>query len=159
MKALFLSIGPLKKDFAREGFGEYLKRISRYIPVEVVDLKEGKSGGKIPKADTVRGEGESIVKRLKGDDYIVALEVGGTSFDSHGLASHIEGVLSGAAGGKSRIVFIVGGALGLAQEVSDRSHLRLSLSPMTLPHDLARLLLGEQVYRAFTIIRGEPYSH
>ncbi len=143
----------------KDGVEEYLKRIKRYSSIEVVETKEGPSSLKMPRDEVLRNEGERIIKKLKagnGSDYLVALDEKGKSLSSRGFAEFIDRMMSG---GKSRVSFIVGGAYGLHGSVTELCDMALSLSAMTLPHDLARLVLVEQVYRAFTIIKGEPYSH
>jgi len=156
VKIIFLSVGKLKKGYASDGVGEYLGRIKRYMPVEEVIVRDESSGGKIPKKDVLRREGERLSGKLKSGDIVVALDEKGRGFTSHAFAAVVERYMGS---GKKRICFIVGGAYGLSPELKQSADLLLRLSEMTMPHDLARLVLSEQVYRAFTILRGEPYSH
>jgi len=156
LKIIFLSVGKLKKGYAREGIAEYLKRTGRYMPVEEVVVKDESSGGAIPRVDVIRREGERLSGKIKEGDIVVALDERGRSFTSRAFATQLERF---AGSGKKRICFIVGGAYGLAPELKARADMVLALSSMVMPHDMARLVLAEQLYRAFTILRGEPYSH
>ena len=156
MKIIFLSVGKLKKGYAKDGIVEYLGRIKRYLPVEEVVVKDESSGGKIPKVDVIRREAERLQGKINKGDIVVALDERGKGFTSHGFANEVERF---TGSGKKRICFVVGGAYGLSPEFKAGADLLLRLSEMTMPHDMARLVLAEQVYRAFTIIRGEPYSH
>lgn len=146
----------MKKQHFRDGVKEYLKRIGRYTAVEAVEVKEEGGSIKTPKDDVLKKEAERILKKLKPSDYKVVLADSGKEMTSHGLAAFVEGHMSG---GKKGIAFIIGGAYGLHKTVYEQADATLSLSKMTLPHELAYLVLTEQVYRAFTILKGEPYSH
>jgi 23S rRNA (pseudouridine1915-N3)-methyltransferase len=156
LKIIFLSVGRIKKGYAKDGVAEYLKRINRYMPVEEVVVKDESSGGKVPRVDVLKREGERLLGKLKQGDIIIALDEQGRGFSSAAFAKQMERFLGS---GKKRLCFIVGGAFGLSEELKKKADLLLALSEMTMPHDLARLVLSEQVYRAFTIMRGEPYSH
>jgi 23S rRNA (pseudouridine1915-N3)-methyltransferase len=156
LKIIFLSVGRIKKGYAKDGVAEYLKRIKRYLPVEEVVVKDESSGGARPRVDVIKREGERLLSKLKQGDIIVVLDEQGKSFTSATFAKQVERYLGS---GKKRMCFIVGGAYGLCEEFKKKADLLLALSEMTMPHDLARLVLAEQVYRAFTILRGEPYSH
>lgn len=156
MKIAFISVGSLKKSYAESGVAEYVKRIKRYVPVETVDVKEEKASAKTPREEVMKREGERLLGRLKPGDCAVALIDTGAAFGSAAFSDFIAGHMDG---GTKRLCFIVGGAWGLHDSVLQTASAKLSLSSMTFPHDLARLVLAEQVYRAFTLIRGEPYSH
>ena len=159
MKITFICVGSVRKTYIKDGVEEYLNRIKRYSPVEVIETKEGPGSLKMPRDEVLKDEGERIIKKLKAgnrSDYLIALDERGRSLTSKGFAEFIDRMMSV---GKNRISFIVGGAYGLHNSVTGLCDMSLSLSAMTLPHDLARLVLAEQVYRAFTIIKGEPYSH
>ncbi len=156
MKIIFLSVGKLKKGYARDGVSEYLGRIKRYMPVEEVVVRDEASGGAMPRVDVLRREGERLLGKIKQGDIVVALDERGRGFTSQAFAAQIERFTTG---GKRRICFIVGGAYGLSPELKTGADLLLRLSEMTTAHDMARLFLAEQLYRAFTILRGEPYSH
>ncbi|MBI5886550.1 MAG: 23S rRNA (pseudouridine(1915)-N(3))-methyltransferase RlmH [Deltaproteobacteria bacterium] len=156
MKITFIVVGTLKASYLKDAVSDYFKRISRYIRVDVVEVREASGSAKTPKKDSLRDEAERILRKLSPGDAVVVCADAGKEFTSKGLASFVEGHMT--AGCKT-LVFIVGGAYGLDPGVMEAADIALSLSRMTLPHDLARLVLFEQVYRAFTIIKGEPYSH
>ncbi len=157
MKITFICVGAIKKAYIKDGVEEYLKRIKRYSPAEVVEVKEESSSVKMPREGILKKEGERIIKRLKArEDYVVVLGERGKSLNSAGFSDFLSVIMSG---GKKGVAFVVGGAYGLHDTVTEMAHTVLSLSEMTLSHELARLVLSEQVYRAFTIIKGEPYAH
>lgn len=156
MKITFIAVGSLKSSYHRDAVSDYFKRISRYLRVDVVEVKEAAGSVKMPMNDSLRKEAERILEKVSSGDIIVACVDTGKGFTSKGLAAFVEGHMSH---GCKNLVFIVGGPYGLHSSVIEAADTVLSLSKMTLPHDLARLVLFEQVYRAFTIIRGEPYSH
>lgn len=172
MKISFICVGSIKKGYIKDGLREYLERIGRYCPVELVEVKEEPSTKKGPRPGGLKKEGARILAKVGASDYKCVLSedggkggqggegvggrAGSRAFKSAGFAAFIQRLL---AGGKKRLCFIVGGPFGLHREVIEEADTVLSLSPMTMPHELATLVLAEQVYRAFTIIRGEPYSH
>lgn len=158
MKITFLGIGSIKDPQIRGAAEEYVKRTGRYAEVEVLDVKGARYGKGGPGQGALREEGERVLKRLKAMDgaFVVVLGEGGRQYTSDGLAGFMKRHMDG---GTRQVVFIVGGPFGLHPDVVSRADAEISLSKMTFPHDLARLVLAEQVYRAFTIIRGEPYSH
>lgn len=146
MRVRIIAVGKAKDRDLRSLLGDYYARINRYAKLEEVELKDGKQGE----------VGDRIARSIPDRSRVVALEVDGRSLSSRQLAEWIE-----RAEGDSvqTLVFLVGGAYGLPAELSKKADLRLSLSAMTLPHRLARLVLAEQIYRAFSISRGEPYDH
>ncbi|HBG47272.1 MAG TPA: hypothetical protein DDW94_09840 [Deltaproteobacteria bacterium] len=156
MKICFICVGQVKKAGVGEAASEYLKRIKRYAPVEVAEVKDEPATPKTPREEVLRSEGRRVLTKLSPGDFVVVLSDTGRQMTSSQLAKFMQGLLNS---GRKRLVFIVGGAYGLHNDVYDASDELLSLSPMTLPHDLARLVLYEQVYRAFTILGNEPYSH
>ncbi|MBQ9179248.1 MAG: 23S rRNA (pseudouridine(1915)-N(3))-methyltransferase RlmH [Firmicutes bacterium] len=150
MNIRIVCIGKLKEKYWQGAEAEYLKRLSSYAKVEIAELKESPS-------DDVNEEGERIVKILgapKNDEFIITLEIKGKSLDSEGLAAKINDL---AIEGKSNITFIIGGSNGLSPEVSALADFKLSFSAMTFPHQMMRVILLEQIYRSFKIIRGEKY--
>lgn len=169
VKIALISIGQKKKGYISEGIDDYLARIKRYTSVETIDLKPepGPKKGSVT-VEALKKEGRRIEQKLKSGDYVVVLsdaaaagEMRGSAraakaFNSREFAGFLEGAMSS---GKKRLCFIVGGPYGLHGSIIERADLLMSLSRMTLPHGLARLVLAEQIYRAFTIMRGEPYSH
>ena len=156
MKITFVAVGSVKKSSIAEASADYLKRIKRYAPVDIVEVKDEGASLKMPREDVLRKEGQRILSALGQGGYTVVLADTGSSMTSAAFSKFIEGLMNQ---GRKTVSFVVGGAYGLHKDVYDRADLILSLSAMTLPHDLARLFLYEQVYRAFTIMRGEPYSH
>jgi 23S rRNA (pseudouridine1915-N3)-methyltransferase len=146
VKIHVLAVGKLKERGLREVVDDYAQRISRYAGLREQELRDGSES-------EVRARFE---KALPGRGRVVALEVAGKPLSSHQLAEYVGQCAQGAV---SDVSFLIGGAYGLPSEVSSGADLQLSLSPMTLPHRLARVVLFEQIYRAFTILRGEPYAH
>jgi len=158
MKIFFVLTGSLKKSYFKEGFAEYVRRLGRYCTVEVAEIKDSVFRKKASHEAGLRQEAERIEKRLAGGG---AMRVALTelkeakTFTSVAFAAFIEKRL---VEGRD-IAFIIGGSYGLDRGLIKRCELALSLSPMTFAHEMAALVLVEQVYRAFTILRGEPYSH
>ncbi|HBR16603.1 MAG: hypothetical protein A3G39_06655 [Deltaproteobacteria bacterium RIFCSPLOWO2_12_FULL_43_16] len=156
MKIVLIAVGRIKKDYIKTGAAEYVKRIKRYSPVEIVETKEEAAVAAIPTLKILDKEAKRILENIKEGDFIIALGDKSKQYTSAGFAEFINKL---SATGKRRICLIVGGAYGLHPSILEGADLILSLSQMTLPHELARLVLLEQVYRAFTILRNEPYSH
>ncbi|MBI3398932.1 MAG: 23S rRNA (pseudouridine(1915)-N(3))-methyltransferase RlmH [Deltaproteobacteria bacterium] len=156
MKIVLITVGKIKKGYIKTGAAEYVKRIKRYSPVEIVEIKEEAAPPAIQILNILEKEAKRILENVKQGDFVIALGDRGIQYSSGKFAEFINKLSSS---GKRRIIFIVGGAYGLHPSILEGSDLILSLSPMTFPHDLARLVLLEQVYRAFTILRSEPYSH
>jgi len=154
MKIRLVSIGRAEDEFVRIGAERFLKRIRRYHPVEEVRLREVKSGKESDIPRVIRLEGERILKVLDRRDRVCVLDVAGEEISSEGFAEVIERELRRP--GRS-LSFVIGGAAGLSGEVRSRADRRLSLSQMTLTHELARLILLEQIYRGFTILKGKRY--
>ena len=156
MSTIILSVGKLKEKPYREMADEYLKRLSRfgkYEEIELPDLPEG--GGSAALEEQVKTkEGEAILSRIKPGDHVIALTIPGKQEESPALAKHLQVLRANGAG---RIVFVIGGSLGLGKNVLERADEELSMSPMTFPHQLARVMLLEQLYRAEKIIAGERY--
>lgn len=157
MQIQIITVGKLKERFLREGTAEYLKRLRSYTKLEIIEVAEEKLRDPLRPAEinkTIEKEGERILHRLLPDHYVIALAIEGVSYTSDQLAQHLKKL---ATYGTSRISFIIGGSLGLSPAVLNRADLLLSLSAMTFPHHLARLILLEQIYRAFKINYGETY--
>lgn len=145
LRVSIIAVGKIKQAGMRAEIDDYLGRIRRYATFEEIELKDGSDAELQPRFE------RALPKRAR----VVALEVEGKSATSQGLAD----VVRRAELDATPLAFLIGGAYGLPKAVSKAAHLQLSLSAMTLPHRLARLVLAEQIYRAFTILRGEPYSH
>ena len=156
MSTIILSVGKLKEKPYREMADEYLKRLSRfgkYEEIELPDLPEG--GGSAALEEQVKTkEGEAILSRIKPGDHVIALTIPGKQTDSPALAKHLQELRTNGAG---RIVFVIGGSLGLGKNVLERADEEMSMSKMTFPHQLARVMLLEQLYRAEKINAGERY--
>ncbi len=140
---------------------DYSKRISRRVRFGVVMLPDVKRTAKTAAAAIMRAEGEMLLRQFGPDDYVVLLDDKGVQYDSREFASWLGVRLAGggAASGMKRLVFVVGGAYGFAPEVRARSNEAVSLSRMTFSHQIVRAIFAEQLYRAFTILAGEPYHH
>lgn len=157
MQLEILAVGKLKERYLKQGAEEYLKRLRPYARVNVVEVPEEKPTGSLSAAEETRikeREGERILTRLHPDTHVIALAIEGDSLSSEELAGYINRL---ATYGQSRLSFIIGGSVGLSPDVLDRADRLLSFSKMTFPHQLIRLILLEQLYRSFKIIRGETY--
>ncbi len=156
MKIGLISIGKLSQPFLRDGVAEYAGRIQRYIAFNSSELKEAKGGSKANSKVIREQEGERILARVPEGAYLVALDERGRDYSSEKLADLLgQHMLQGTG----ELVFVIGGAYGLSRAVKERANLLLSLSALTLTHQMARLLLLEQLYRGFTILRNEPYHN
>ena len=153
IKLKIIVVDRTRSPFLKEGESFYLDRLKRYTHTEWVEVKpESMKKGK-PSARILAVEGNSITKKFLPRDYLIALDRTGKTFDSKGLAARInELTLS-----QDRLTFVIGGPLGLSKEILAKAHEILSLSRLTLTHEMSRLLLLEQLYRAFTIINNEKY--
>lgn len=157
MKISILCVGKIKEKFFTAAVQEYTKRLSRYAKVEIVEVADEKTieGASQKEEDRIRStEGQRLLSRIPDGAYVIALAIEGESMSSVQLARRLESLTSS---GESHIVFVIGGSLGLSPEVMGRSDMQLSFSKMTFPHQLMRVILLEQIYRSFRIIRGEPY--
>lgn len=157
LSVLVIGAGRVKEPFIRDGIAEYKKRLGGYARVSVEDVADEsiplKLTGQV-KLKIIDTEGDRILKRIKDDDFVVLLDLEGENWDSETLASIIgEAELST----RGRIVFAIGGSLGVSGPLTERADRRWCLSPLTFPHQLTRLIVLEQVYRAFKIIRKESY--
>lgn len=147
MKIIFVAVGKLKEKFLTDALAEYLKRLNPFVKIEIREVSECR---------TIQEEGQKILSKIPKDAYKFVLDVGGDFLTSENFAKKIAAL---TLHGKSEIVFIIGGAFGLSDEVRQVADFRLSLSPMTFTHQMARVILIEQIYRAFKINRGEPYHY
>lgn len=157
MQIRVVAVGKIKEKFLREGITEYEKRLRPYVKLQVVEIPEEKrpaSASPATESAAKEKEGERILAAIPEGSYVLALDVKGQSWSSEELAASMSGH---ELSGQNQLAFVIGGDLGLSPAVLARSNLRLSLSRMTLTHTMARLLLLEQVYRTFRILRGEPY--
>ncbi|MDM5209976.1 23S rRNA (pseudouridine(1915)-N(3))-methyltransferase RlmH [Peribacillus sp. RS7] len=157
MKITIITVGKLKEKYLKQGIAEYTKRLSAYANIELVEVPDEKAPENLSAADmdiVKQKEGERILAKVSPDTYVITLEINGKQLTSEQLATHMDQL---ATYGKSKIAFIIGGSLGLGNEVLSRSDYALSFSKMTFPHQLMKLVLVEQIYRAFRINRNEPY--
>jgi 23S rRNA (pseudouridine1915-N3)-methyltransferase len=152
-----VTVGKLKEKYLKQGIEEYLKRLTAYAKVEVIEVADEKAPEELSDIEmqqVKQKEGERILAKISQDTHVIALAINGKMQSSEELAETLDKL---ATYGKSKIAFVIGGSLGLSEEVLKRANDKLSFSKMTFPHQLMRLILVEQVYRAFRINRGEPY--
>ena len=157
MNISVVCVGKVKEKYYRDAIAEYLKRLSKYCKIEVIEVADEKTPDNASETveEQIRSkEGERILKNVKDDAYVITLEIQGKQLTSEQLADKIDTL---GIQGTSHIVFIIGGSIGLGQEVLKRSNYALSFSKMTFPHQLMRVILLEQIYRSYRIINGEPY--
>lgn len=157
MKITIVCVGKIKEKFYRDALAEYTKRLSRYCSLsitEVADEKTKEQASDVECAIIKDREGERILKSIREDGYVIALAIDGKNLDSVDLSKKIENL---ALTGKSNLYFVIGGSLGLSDEVMKRADYKLSFSRMTFPHQLMRVILLEQIYRSYRIINHEPY--
>ena len=157
MRVTFVVVGKLKESYLRAAIEEYTKRLSKYARFEIIEVADEIANEKMSPAEelvVVSKEGERILKQIKESGYCIATAIKGTSLTSVGLAGKIAKL---SVSGHSHIYFIIGGSLGLSPDVIKRADFCLSFSQLTFPHQLMRVMLAEQVYRAFRINNNEPY--
>lgn len=157
MKITIVTVGKIKEKYLRDAIGEYSKRLSKYCKLEIVEVADEKTPDNASETmeKIIRDkEAERILKYVREDAYVVTLEIGGKMLDSVEFSRKLENL---GIQGKSHILFIIGGSIGLGEAVLKRSDFPLSFSKMTFPHQLMRVILLEQVYRGYRIINGEPY--
>ncbi|WP_045514569.1 23S rRNA (pseudouridine(1915)-N(3))-methyltransferase RlmH [Neobacillus niacini] len=157
MNISIVTVGKLKEKYLKMGIDEYLKRLNSYAKVEVIEVADEKAPEELSESEMLQvkqKEGERILAKISQDTYVIALAINGKMQSSEELADTLDKL---ATYGKSKIAFIIGGSLGLSEEVLKRANEHLSFSKMTFPHQLMKLILVEQIYRAFRINRGEPY--
>lgn len=147
-----IASGQIKETYLKKGIEEYVKRLTRYTTVAITEVPDGSDS--LPPDVQLSREAADILARVPQRAFVIALDIRGKTVDSEGFADLIR---RGFEAGDAKLCFIIGGSRGLAPSVLARADLRLSMSALTFPHQLARLILLEQCYRAFRIIRGEPY--
>lgn len=155
MRITLMMVGKTRVPFVKEGCDEYVKRIHRYLPFEEVFVPDIKTTGGMDQQMIMDREAEAVMKRIRATDHLILLDERGRTFDSIGFAEHLEKL----EGRTASVVFLVGGAYGFSSRLYKRSNEKISLSAMTFSHQLVRLIFTEQLYRAFTILKGEPYHH
>lgn len=152
-----ICIGNLKEKYWKAAVDEYTTRLSRYAKINIIELKESPLPANASRKNeqaVIEAEGQQILSRIKERSYVIALDVQGKPLSSEGLAEKINSL---ALSGSSHVSFIIGGSLGLSDQVLSRAQMKLSFSKMTFPHQLMRVILLEQVYRSFKIINNETY--
>jgi len=157
MKITILCVGKVKEKFYRDAIEEFSKRLSRYCKLEIIEVADEKTQEEASETEiriVKDKEGERLIKNIKEDAYVVCLCIDGKQLDSEELSEKIEQI---GIQGKSHVYFIIGGSLGLADIVVKRADFKLSFSKMTFPHQLMRVILLEQIYRAYRIMNNEPY--
>lgn len=156
MKITLLTVGKTDKDWVRQGMDIYVSRLKHYIPFSVVEIPELRNVSSLTKDQIKVREGELILKNIRPSDDVILLDERGKEYTSVELAKVIQDKISYT--GKD-MVYIIGGAYGFSEAVYQRADSRISLSRMTFSHQMVRAIFVEQIYRAFTIMRGEPYHH
>lgn len=156
MKITLLTVGKTDKDWVRQGMEIYVSRLKHYIPFAVVEIPELKNVSALTKDQIKMKEGELILKNIKPTDDLILLDERGKEYTSVELAKVIQDKISYV--GKD-MVYVIGGAYGFSDAVYQRANSKISLSRMTFSHQMVRAIFVEQIYRAFTIMKGEPYHH
>ena len=156
MKITLLTVGKTDKDWVKEGLDIYVSRLKHYIPFAVTEIPELKNVSSLTSAQIKVKEGEMILKNVRPGDDLILLDERGRQFTSMELAKVLQDKISYS--GKD-IIFVIGGAYGFSDAVYSRADSKISLSKMTFSHQMVRAIFAEQIYRAFTIMRGEPYHH
>ena len=157
MKIKVVTVGKLKEKYLKDGIAEYSKRISRFAKLEMIELADEKTPDKASESENqkiLEIEGQRILSKVADRDFVIALAIEGKAFSSEEFSKQLE---EASIKGFSTLTFIIGGSLGLSQDVKKRANLSVSFGRLTLPHQLMRLVLVEQIYRAFTIQQGSPY--
>lgn len=157
MKITIITVGKIKEKYLRDAIAEYTKRLSKYCKLEIIEVADEKTPDHASETveDMIRAkEGERILKHIKDDAYVITLEIKGKMLTSEELADKVDTL---GIQGVSHIAFVIGGSIGLGEDVLKRSDYALSFSKMTFPHQLMRVILLEQIYRSYRIITGQPY--
>ncbi len=157
MKITILTVGKIKEKYLKDAIAEYAKRLSRYCKLEIVEVADEKTienASQILETQIRDKEAERLMKYIREDAYVITLEIKGKQLTSEELPEKINQL---GIQGKSHIIFVIGGSIGLGDEILKRSDYALSFSKMTFPHQLMRVILLEQIYRSYRIINGEPY--
>ncbi|QGG53765.1 23S rRNA (pseudouridine(1915)-N(3))-methyltransferase RlmH [Lysinibacillus pakistanensis] len=157
MNITIVSVGKLKEKYLKMGIDEYVKRLGGYAKMDIIEVPDEKAPEQLSDAEmeiVKKKEGERILSKLSPDTYVIALAINGKMKTSEQMAADLESLMTY---GKSKIAFVIGGSLGLHNEVLKRADEQQSFGKMTLPHQLMKLVLVEQIYRSFRIMKGEPY--
>lgn len=157
MKITILTVGKLKEAYLKDAIKEYTKRLGKYCKTVIEEVADEKAPDHMSPAEEReirRREGERLLKKIPDNSFVITLEIGGEEYSSVEFAGRIEKL---GVSGNSHLTFVIGGSIGLGEEVQKRSDQALSFGKMTYPHQLMRVMLLEQIYRSFRIIKGEPY--
>lgn len=157
MKIKLVTVGKLKEKYLKDGIAEYSKRISRFATVEMIELADEKTPDRASDSENekiLNLEGNRILSKIGDREFVVVLAIEGKTLSSEEFSKQLE---QASINGYSTLTFVIGGSLGLSPQVKKRANLSLSFGRLTLPHQLMRLVLVEQIYRAFTIQQGSPY--
>ena len=157
MKIKLVTVGKLKEKYLKDGIAEYSKRISRFAAVEMIELTDEKTPDRASDSENEKIldlEGNRILSKIGDREFVVVLAIEGKTLSSEEFSKQLE---QASINGYSTLTFVIGGSLGLSPQVKNRANLSLSFGRLTLPHQLMRLVLVEQIYRAFTIQQGSPY--
>lgn len=157
MKIKIVTVGKLKEKYLKDGIAEYSKRISRFATIEIIELADEKTPDRASDSENAKildVEGSRILSKIGDREFVVVLAIEGKTLSSEEFSKQLE---QASINGFSTLTFVIGGSLGLSKEVKKRANLSVSFGRLTLPHQLMRLVLTEQIYRAFTIQQGSPY--
>ncbi len=157
MNITVICVGKIKEKFYREAVCEYSKRLSKFCKLNIIEVDDEEAGqnlSPVQESNIKDKEGERILKKIPSNSYVFTLEIEGKKYDSVSFSKNLNDL---CIKGQSSICFIIGGSLGLSDKIKDLSNAKLSFSDMTFPHQLMRVILLEQIYRAFKIINNEPY--
>lgn len=157
MKITLIAVGKIKEKYLKDAVEEYRKRLQKYCKLEILEVADEKIPERASKTEHTqirRKEEQRILKYVKEDTYVITLEINGKMLSSEEFAGTVESL---GIQGKSHLIFVIGGSIGLGDEIRKRSDFALSFSKMTFPHQLMRVILLEQLYRGYRIISGEPY--
>lgn len=155
MRITLLQTGKTRDDYLLKGINEFNKRIVRYVPFKIEVVPDLKNSRNMTMKEVQKKEGDQILKKIKPDTYVILLDERGREFTSISFAEH----LNSLEGRVNHIMFVIGGPYGFSEEVYNRANEKFSLSRLTFSHQMVRLLFMEQLYRTFTILKGEPYHH
>lgn len=155
IKINIYAVGSIKEKFFKEAINEYSKRISKFAKINIIEVDEIKLQNK-DENKVKEKEGEELLKRIKDSEYLIALDLNKKEYDSFSLASHFSSLIDS---GKGEIAFVIGGSLGLGENIKKRVNESITFSKLTFPHQLIRIFLLEQIYRSFKIINNESYHN
>ncbi|MCI6277406.1 MAG: 23S rRNA (pseudouridine(1915)-N(3))-methyltransferase RlmH [Clostridium sp.] len=157
MNITLITVGKIKEKFLRDAIDEYSKRLSKYCRLEIIEVSDEKTPDNASEKEELQikeKEGIQILSKIKDNAYVIAMDLKGKTLSSEEFSSFIDNC---GIQGNSNLVFIIGGSLGLSKDVLNRANYKLCFSKMTFPHQLFRVMLLEQIYRGFRIMKGEPY--